>query len=125
MAVKMQEQYGDDLNIVLVEVQGATAEKVEKFALDHEWFGTSAMWTVERPFNTGARGIPNCVLLSPDGEVVLKGHPVSLHAEIEDHIATAKRTRTKLPAGMPKDLSSAWKAFAKGKLDDAAKEARK
>ena len=32
------------------------------------------MWTTERPVVTGARGIPNFVLLSSDGEVVLKGN---------------------------------------------------
>lgn len=118
MAVKMQAEYGDALNTVFVEVQGASADDVEKFALEKKWLGTDAMWTTERPLITGASGIPNCVLLSSEGEVVLMGHPMALHKQIEEHIAQSGK-RADAPADLPRELSTAWKSYARGKLGDA------
>jgi hypothetical protein len=125
MAVKMQAEYGDDLRVVFVEVQGASRDDVERFALKHEWFGTNGMWTTERPVVNGARGIPNFVLLSSDGEVVLQGHPLSMHKEIEAFVERDRRQREAVPDGMPRQLAAAWKAFARGKLGEAVEAADK
>lgn len=116
MAVRMQQEYEGELNIVFVEVQGSSDDDIERMALDKKWFGTSAIWTRERPLITGATGIPNFVLLSADGEIALMGHPLAMHKEIEDHIAQNKRARTRPPADLPKELSAAWKNLAKGRI---------
>ena len=115
----MQEEYEGELNIVFVEVQNSSSDEIEQMALAKKWFGTSAMWTRERPVLTGARSIPNFVLLSADGEVALMGHPLSMHKDIEEHVAQSKRSRTRPPADLPKPLSGAWKNLAKGKIADA------
>ncbi|MEM8712510.1 MAG: hypothetical protein AAGG01_16270 [Planctomycetota bacterium] len=113
-AIKTAREYGDDLAVIFVEVQGAGPNKAERFAWDKRWMGTSAMWTSERPFSTGSRGIPNFALLSADGEVLMKGHPGSMHSKImkaiDEEIANAKKG----PADAPKALKSAYKSFGKG-----------
>jgi hypothetical protein len=124
MAVKMQAEYGDNLNTIFVESQGHTMDDVRKLALEKKWFGTNAMWTKERPVRTDARGIPNFVLLSPEGEVVLMGHPGSMHKQIEDYIKSLRRG-SKPPKDLHKDLKGIYKNYAKGKLGAAINEAKK
>jgi hypothetical protein len=125
MAVRMQEEYEGDLNIVFVEVQGSSADEIEKLALAKKWLGTSAMWTSERPMITGARGIPNCVLLSADGEVVAMGHPGAMHQDIEEHVKQSRRARSRAPDELPKELSGAWKELAKGRIAAAVEAAQR
>ena len=83
----MSEEYGDAVNVLFVEVQGADDAKVERFALEKKWLGTHAMWTTERPLNVGLRGIPNFALLDSSGEVILKGYSTKLHSQIEELVA--------------------------------------
>lgn len=116
MAVRMQQEYEGELNIVFVEVQRSSTDDIERLALKNKWFGTSAMWTEERPVITGATGIPNFVLLSAEGDVALMGHPMAMHKQIEDHIAQSKRARARPPADLPKELAAAWKNLANGKI---------
>lgn len=112
-AIKTAAEYGDDLVVIFVEVQGATASEAERFAWDRKWMGTNAMWTSERPFNTGAKGIPNFALLSADGEIIMKGHPGSMHSKIMDAIDNEIANAKKGPKDAPKSLKSAYKSFAK------------
>jgi len=125
MAVKMQAEYGDKLNTIFVESQGHTMDEVRKLALKKKWFGTSAMWTKERPVITGSGGLPNFVMLSPEGEVVLMGHPISMHSKVEEYLAGLKRSRNKTPGGLHKDLKGVYKNYVKGKLGAAMVEAKK
>ena len=124
MAVKMQAEYGDKLNTIFVESQGHTMDDVRKLALKNKWFGTSAMWTEERPVITGSGGLPNFVMLSPEGEVVLMGHPLSMHQKVEEYLAGLKRSR-KTRDGLHKGLKGVYKNYAKGKLGVAIVEAKK
>ena len=119
MAVKMQTENPDLLNTVFVESQGHTLDDVTKLSLEKGWFGSSAMWTTERPMVTGARGIPNFVLLSPEGEVVMMGNPMAMHGEIEEYLENFKRQRGRAPDSLPKDLRKAHKALSKGDYADA------
>jgi hypothetical protein len=110
---------------VFVEVQNSSAEDIEKLAVERKWLGTRAMWTRERPMLTGARGIPNCVLLSAAGEVVAMGHPEAMHQDIEEHIQQSRRARSKSPAGLPKELAGAWKELVKGRIAAATSAAQR
>jgi hypothetical protein len=123
--LKMSEEYGDAVNILFVEVQGADAAKVERFALEKKWLGTNAMWTTERPFNVGLSGIPNFALLDSNGEVILKGYSSREHSKIEELVAAEVKAASKGPKDLPKSLRKAWKAFHKGDLAKGIAEAEK
>lgn len=118
-ALKTAEQYGDDLAVVFVEVQGASPEKAERFAWDQKWMGTNAIWTTERPFRTGSPGIPNFALLSSTGEVLMKGHPGQMHKQIIEAIDAEIEVRKNGPAGAPKSVKKHYKSLAKGKYAKA------
>lgn len=126
-SLRLQERFGDDLQVLLVEVQGASARRVERFALDRRWLGGSAMWTTERPFTTGVRTLPHYVLVGADGRVIEKGGHVSNNTagRIEKEIAAARLG----PEGTPEGLRPAWAAFADGEvqraIDLASAEAEK
>ena len=121
----MSEEYGDAVNVLFVEVQGADAAKVERFALEKKWLGTHAMWTTERPLNVGLRGIPNFALLDSSGEVILKGYSTKLHSQIEELVAAEVKAASKGPKDLPKSLKKAYKAFHKGDLAKGIAEAEK
>ncbi|MCP5023533.1 MAG: hypothetical protein GY930_17410 [bacterium] len=123
--IKLAREYGDNLGIILVESQGATQTAAEKFAWEHKWMGTGAMWTGERPFATGSRGLPNFALLSAEGKVLLMGNPNSMHGDIKDAIEAEIKKAQGAPDGSPKSLKKAYTNFAKGKYAKAVAEARK
>lgn len=122
-SVKLQQEYGDDLAVLFVESQGTAPDATEKFVLEHKWFGNPAMWTTERPFNTGSKGLPNFALLSADGKVLAKGNFVSKKVRelIDEEIKLGKQG----PEDTPKKLQKAWKTFGKGKVAKAIEEAKK
>lgn len=123
--IKMAQEYGDDLAVIFVECQGATPEGMERFAWEHGWMGTSAMWTGERVFDTGARGLPNFALLGADGRLIMKGNPLSLHGKIVDAVEEEIKNAGAPPADAPKALKSAYKSLSKGdfaKAHDAASD---
>jgi hypothetical protein len=118
----MSEEYGDAVNVLFVEVQGADDAKVERFALEKKWLGTHAMWTTERPLNVGLRGIPNFALLDSSGEVILKGYSTKLHSQIEELVAAEEKAYKAFHKGdLAKGIAEADKVAAKGGDDaDAA-----
>lgn len=122
-AVKLQEEFGSELQVVFVEAQSATHEQMEAFALKYKWLGNDAVWTKERPFDSGLEGLPSFVLVGADGTVLEKGRSsTSKTAEaIENEIAAARKP----PADAPKELHKAWKHFQKGEVAKALSEARK
>ncbi|MCP3919593.1 MAG: hypothetical protein GY711_29000 [bacterium] len=124
-SIKLAREYGDDLGLLFVECQGATQDKQEAFAWKQKWMGTQAMWTTERPFNTGSKGLPNFALLSSEGEVLMMGNPLSMHKKIEEAIEAEIAKARKAPSDSPKSLKSAWKAFGKGDFGKAVTAARK
>jgi hypothetical protein len=123
--IKLAEEYGDSLGIILVESQGATQTEAEKFAWGKKWMGTGAMWTCERPFDTGAGGLPNFALLSNEGKVLLMGNPLAMHGQITEAIEAEIEKAMDAPEGTPKDLKKAYGTFAKGKHAKAIEDLRK
>jgi hypothetical protein len=120
-AITLAEEYKDEVTVILVESQGLSQEEADAFALKKNWLGTPAMWTTERPFDTGARGIPNCALLSNEGEVLFKGHPISMKKKIDEEIKTQLTAIKKGPKEAPKSVKKAWVDFGKSKYAAALK----
>lgn len=124
-AVKLAEEYGDDLVVLFVECQGSTPDKMEGFALKNRWLGRgTAMWTTERVFDLGFDGIPHSALLSPEGEIVLAGMTGDIHGQIEEQVELLVERAKDAPEDTPKELKKSWKAFAKGDYGKALAEAR-
>lgn len=121
----MQEEFGDALQVLFVECQGATPGKAKKFALEKKWLGTQAAWTTERPFHTGTRGLPNFALLDAEGRLVLKGYSNSMHKEIEETIARLIRESAEGPAGTPSKLKGVYRDTYKGSYAKAHAHADK
>ena len=124
----MQEEYGDDIQVVFVEAQGTSVPDTHRFILNQKWMSSDAMWTNERPMDSGVRGLPSYVLLGANGEVLEKGNHMGSSTEelIEAEIDKAKKG----PEDASKDIQKAWKEFGKGKvakafdqLDKAAEDA--
>lgn len=124
-SIKLQAEYGDDLQVIFVESQGATAEVAEAFSLKMKWLGGKSMWTTERPVNSSSGSLPHCALLDASGKVVLTGNPLALHKEIEETLQTARKQMQKGPEDVPRDVAKAWKDFSKGKLGAALTAAEK
>jgi hypothetical protein len=117
LALELQDEYEDILQVVFVESQGATPVRAQQFAIDKGWFneGTAAMWTTERPFSTGMGGLPSYALLDDTGEVLLKGITTRDHKKIEEAIEDYAKARKKGPADLPKSVAKAVADFHKGK----------
>lgn len=114
MSIKLQEEYGDDLQVLFVEVQGTDDAGVTAFALEKKWLGGRAMWTTERPFNLDLQGIPQFGLLAPDGELVLSGHTNAMTKQIDDTIEEMVKAARKPSKDLPKDVAKALVDANKG-----------
>lgn len=134
-SVKLQEQLGDDVQVIFVECQNTPKDVYEAFAWKMKWMGNGAMWTAERPMSTTGSGLPETAVLGIDGTVLLQGHPGEFGKKLEETVLAEIKKAKQAPAGTPKELEKAWAAFGKGdvaaaiaecdKLEsDAAKEAR-
>lgn len=124
-AIKKAREFGDDLAIIFVESQGATQERMERFAWDRGWMGTTSMWTREAPFRTGSRGLPNFALIGADGKILMKGHPMSMQSKVVKAIEEEIKKGKGAPDGAPRSLKSAYKALAKGDYSKALASAGK
>jgi hypothetical protein len=122
-SIKLQAEYGDDLQVIFVESQGTTVPDTEKFILNQKWMPSAAMWTNERPLDAGIDGLPSYVLLGAEGQVLAKGNHMSSATSdlIDEEISKADAG----PEDASKDISKAWKTFSKGKLEKAIAEAEK
>ena len=114
MSIKMQEEYGDKIQVVFVSGGRDTPEQVQAFALKKKWLGGRAMWTNEAPFETGLGYIPSAVVLSSQGEVLLVGNPLEKHGEIVDLIEDDIDAAKKGPKDAPDAVKKAWGEFSKG-----------
>jgi len=129
--MKMQEELGDDIQILLVESQGHTLDDAEKMAYEKKWINDRSIWTAERPFDTGAKGIPNYALLGNDGTILSMGNPGSDHSKVQELINEQLKLAKKGAKGMSPTAAKANAEFEKGnfaaalKLLDAAPEAEK
>jgi len=114
MSLKLQEELGDSLDVVFVDVGRESAAGVQKFALKRKWLGGRSMWTKERPFSTGLPYIPAAVLLSSDGEVLYVGNPIDGHKEIVRLIEEDLAATGRIPPEAPKEVAKLHADFAKG-----------
>lgn len=124
-AVKLQTEYGDAIQVILVHSQAASEEESIAFALYQKWLGNNAIWTSERPFSTGSSGLPSYALLGPDGRVVLVGSSNSDHSKIQKAIAEMVKEGSSAPEGTPDALSKAYRLLDEGQYAKALAETRK
>lgn len=124
-ALNLARAHEDDLVVLFVQSQGLSSDESEAFALGRKWLGTQAMWTSERPFSTGSRGLPSFALVSSNGEILLKGNPLAVKKELEEAIKSEIARSRKAPDSVPRSLKGAWTDFAKGKYAKALAAARK
>ena len=124
-SIKLQEEMGENLQVIFVEAQGATRDKAEAFALQRKWLHTRAMWTNERPVPSPGSGLPSFVLIGADGKVLLQGNPMAMKGQIEDAIAEQISLVKKAPEGTPSKLKKAWSEFGKGNFAKALAAAEK
>jgi hypothetical protein len=125
-ALKLAEQYGDALQVVFVECQGATRDQYEAFAWKLKWMGpANTMWTEERPFPTLGNGLPETALVGVDGTILMQGHPGNFGKKLEETIAAEVKKSKDAPAGTPAALKKAWSTFAKGDVAAALAECDK
>jgi len=117
-SVKVQNDLGDEVQVIFVESQGHSIEEAEQCALQHKWFSDRAIWTTEQPFETGAKGIPHTVLLGNNGEVLYNGSPSS---QVEDLIAEQVKLAKKGPKDLSPTCTKAWQDFEKGNWTAAIK----
>jgi len=120
-SLKLQQQYGERVQVLFVESQGATAADAATFALKQKWLGGTGIWTIEHPCESGSRSLPSAVLLGGDGRVLFNGNPIDGHKEIMRLVEQDNAASRAAGPGVPKSLEPAWAAFAKGKLGEALK----
>lgn len=100
--------------LVFVESQGASSGAAELFAYERGWMGSGALWTTERPTNSGLGYLPSFVLLDGDGKVLMKGNTADMKSKIEEAIEDWVDDRTDLPDAYPKSFKKAWRAYVEG-----------
>lgn len=125
MAIKLQEEYGDALQVIFVESQGHGAEEIERYGLERKWFGGKSLWTSERPVRNASSGLPSFVLLDVDGRPILEGSSIRLASQMEEAIAGEVQKIRRGPEDVPKDLKDAARDLLRGKFGAAATEAEK
>lgn len=124
-STKLQEQYGDDVQVIFVECQGTAKDVYEAFAWKMKWMGNRAMWTTERPIPTKGNGLPETALIGVDGSVVMQGNPGDFGKKFEEAVAAEIKKSKEAPAGTPNELKKAWQLFNKGDLAGAVAECDK
>ncbi|MDA0372704.1 MAG: hypothetical protein O2865_02865 [Planctomycetota bacterium] len=125
MAIKLQEEFGDALQVIFVESQGHGAEEIERYGLERKWFGGKALWTSERPVRNTSSGLPSFVLLDVDGRPILEGSSIRLASQMEEAIAAEVQKIRRGPEDAPKDLKDAARDLLRGRFGSAATEAEK
>lgn len=124
MALKLQEEYQDSMQVVFVEVGRVDNDGMQAFAIDKGWFAASddAMWTKDRPFDVGAGGIPAYALLDDQGKVLMKGITTADHSKIVEAIEEHAKARGKGRSDLPGAVGKAYGDFWKGKAGKALAE---
>lgn len=121
----MQNEFGDAVQVILVESQGASEEDAAAFALKHKWLGNRAIWTTERPFSTGSNGLPSYALISPSGQVVLTGNSASDHSKIQKAVEEMLKKGSSAPAETDDSVVRLYRELDKGNLAKVVAEAQK
>ena len=128
----LQEEFGPDLAVLFVEGRRLDPDRVHALALERRWLGTPAMWTSEYVFKTGAARMPNFVLLSGEGEVLLKGatgqmeihYGQRLMEELEDRVRAEIELRRSGPPDAPSAVRELYRDFHRGRIGRALSRAR-
>ena len=118
-AVKLQQEYGEDLQVIFVHSQRGTDQEIVRRQLERKWLGTNAMWTNEYPFSTGSGGLPNFALLDADGRVVMKGISTRLMKQMEEKIEELVDAGKDAPEDLPKPVAKAFVDLRKGEYSKA------
>ena len=118
-AVKLQEEYGEDLQVIFVHSQRGSEQDVVRRQLERKWLGGRSMWTSEYPFSTGSGGLPNFALLDADGRVVMKGISKRLMKPMEEKIAELVKSGKDAPEDLPKPVAKAFVDLRKGEYSKA------
>lgn len=124
-AVKLAESLPEDLVVLFIESQRSPGAAAEAMAYNNKWMASNTIWTTERPFDVGVRGLPKCALLSREGKVLLVGRPHTIKSRIEEAIAKEKAAAKKAPADLPSSLKQAWSDFRKERYAKAISQAAK
>jgi hypothetical protein len=124
-SIKLQEKYGDDLQVIFVESQAHTRDDYESFAWRSKWIGNNAIWTEERPIPTTGDGLPETALIGVDGKVIMQGNPGAFGKKLEAAVEAEVKKSKAPPAGTSEALKPAWTAFLKGEVAAALAECDK
>ncbi|MFN0007478.1 MAG: hypothetical protein ACKVXR_06175 [Planctomycetota bacterium] len=124
-STKLQEKYGEDVQVIFVECQNTPKDTWEAFAWKMKWMGNRSMWTTERPIPTVGKGLPEVALIGVDGEVVLQGYPGDFGKKFDEAVEGEIKKSKEPPAGTPKELKKAWQLFHKGDVAGALAECEK
>jgi hypothetical protein len=124
-SIKLKQQYGDDLHVIFVESQGATADAAESFAWRQKWMGVNALWTLEPPVKVDGSTLPKFALLDCEGGMLLSGNPLDQKKKIEEAIADQVKRSKALPAGLSAKLAKAWSSYEKREIGAAIVECKK
>jgi len=120
-ALKLAKIYKDDLAVILIERAKLSRDESEAFAINQKWMGNTVMWTKEWPFELELNVLPNFVLLSCEGVVLMTGNAVYKARAIEKRIKVEVEKRKKGPKNTPKAIRKLWSEFSKGKYTKAFK----
>lgn len=124
-STKLQEKYGEDVQVIFVECQNTPKDTYEAFAWKMKWMGNRAMWTAERCIPTKGQGLPEVALIGIDGEIVMQGYPGEFGKKFDEAVAAEIKKAKEPPAGTPKELKKAWQLFHKGDVAGALAECEK
>jgi hypothetical protein len=124
-SVKLQELYGDDVQVLFVECQNTAKDVYQAFAWRMKWMGNGAMWTAERPMPTKGNGLPETALIGIDGTVLMQGNPGDFGKKLEAAVAAEIKKSKDAPAGTPNELKKAWQLFNKDEISAAIAECDK
>jgi hypothetical protein len=123
--VKLQEELGDDVQVIFVHSQNATQDQWEAMSWRSKWRGNAAMWTDEPPVQVEGNTLPKVALIGVDGTVLLTGNPNAMGKKLEEAVLAEVEKAKNPPEGTPKELAKAWSQFHKGDLAAALAEADK
>ena len=118
-STKLQEKYGEDLQVIFVECQSTPKDTYEAFAWKSKWMGNRSMWTAELPVKKESNVLPEVALIGVDGEVLLQGNPGGFGKKFDEAIVAEIKKAKEPPAGTPKELKKAWQLFFKGDVAGA------
>lgn len=124
-SVKLQEEFGDDVQVIFVHCQAPPQDEWEAFAWKMKWMGNGALWTEERPLNTIGEGLPETAVIGIDGSVLLQGYPGDFGKKLHETVAAEIKKAKDAPDGTPKELAKPWQLFNKGDVAGALAECDK